>query len=247
MTWFKVDDNLALHPKVLAAGNAAMGLWVRAGSWCAANLTDGSLPTAMVSPLGGRRRDAERLCEVGLWGKVDGGYQFKNWPEYQPTKVEIKRDREATAKRVSEWRERQRNTVTNTVTNGVQTAPRPVPSRPERTTPNGVVEEDTPRRSRETLLPSTWQPTPEHIHRAAETSLDLLVEAEKFRAHAATNERRAKNWNAAFTSWLIKAAEYAEKDRRRERPLDRQGEILRREMEAARAHDARQHRGEIGS
>ena len=33
--WFKVDDNLALHPKVLGAGNAAMGMWVRAGSWSA--------------------------------------------------------------------------------------------------------------------------------------------------------------------------------------------------------------------
>lgn len=31
MPWFKVDDTLALHGKVVAAGNPAMGLWVRAG------------------------------------------------------------------------------------------------------------------------------------------------------------------------------------------------------------------------
>lgn len=33
MSWFKVDDHLAFHRKTLAAGNEAMGLWVRAGSW----------------------------------------------------------------------------------------------------------------------------------------------------------------------------------------------------------------------
>lgn len=29
MPWFRVDDDFALHPKAIAAGNAALGLWVR--------------------------------------------------------------------------------------------------------------------------------------------------------------------------------------------------------------------------
>ena len=38
MAWFKVDDKLAFHPKVLTAGNTAIGLWVRAGAWSADQL-----------------------------------------------------------------------------------------------------------------------------------------------------------------------------------------------------------------
>lgn len=34
-------------------------------------------------------------------------------------------------------------------------------------------------------------------------------EVEKFKAHAEANDRRAVNWNAAFTQWLIRSAEYA--------------------------------------
>jgi len=41
MPWFKVDDTLAFHAKVVAAGNAAMGLWVRAGAHSMQQLTDG--------------------------------------------------------------------------------------------------------------------------------------------------------------------------------------------------------------
>ena len=67
MAWFKVDDNLDFHPKVVAAGNAAMGLWVRAGAYCASHLTDGFIPRQMIAPLGGRPRDVSKLVEVGLW------------------------------------------------------------------------------------------------------------------------------------------------------------------------------------
>lgn len=104
MPWFVVDDHLAMHPKVVEAGNAAMGLWVRAGSWCAAHLTDGSLPSAMLAPLGGRSRDAKRLVDAGLWSQPDGrggAYQFNDWDKYQFSKaqVEAKRERDRERKR----------------------------------------------------------------------------------------------------------------------------------------------------
>ena len=49
MTWFRVDDTLAMHPKVYAAGNAAMGLWVRAGAWSMQQLTDGDRSRPIVA------------------------------------------------------------------------------------------------------------------------------------------------------------------------------------------------------
>lgn len=35
MPWFRVDDSLDTHPKAIAAGNEAMGLWVRCGAYAA--------------------------------------------------------------------------------------------------------------------------------------------------------------------------------------------------------------------
>lgn len=92
--WFKVDDHLAIHPKVIQAGNAAMGLWVRAGAWSGGALSDGLVPDHMLQILGGTRREANKLVACGLWDKVPDGYQFHDWDKYQPTKSKVEEKRE---------------------------------------------------------------------------------------------------------------------------------------------------------
>ncbi len=82
MTWFKVDDNLVFHRKTVAAGNAAMGLWVRSGSWCAAHLTDGFIPDHMIAILGSAAQ-MQKLVKAGLWITVEGGCQFHGWSRHQ--------------------------------------------------------------------------------------------------------------------------------------------------------------------
>jgi hypothetical protein len=128
MPWFKVDDQLAFHVKALSAGNAALGLWVRAGSWSMDQLTDGFVPASIVVALGGKKKDADALTTAGLWHAVEGGWQFHDWAEYQPTKEQVEAERAATRERVAKHRtKRSSNTVTNAVTNGVGTTP-PSPS-----------------------------------------------------------------------------------------------------------------------
>lgn len=132
MPWFKVDDALAFHMKALAAGNPALGLWVRAGSWSMQQLSDGFVPASMVTALGGGHKDAKALTQAGLWHQVDGGFQFHDWAEYQPTRAEVEAERVATRERVKKHRAKQAsngdgNGVGNSVTNGVST---PAPSRP---------------------------------------------------------------------------------------------------------------------
>lgn len=61
------------------------------------------------------------------------------------------------------------------------------------------------RRKPETRLPKTWVPTVSHAERAREKHVDVVAEAEAFRLHAETHDRHAANWNAAFTTWLMKA------------------------------------------
>jgi hypothetical protein len=107
MTWFKVDDNLAFHPKTLAAGNAAIGLWVRAGSWSAQQLSDGYVPADIVRSMAAAPQ-AERLVSAGLWVPYGGGFQFHQWTERQPTRGDVEKRRRAGAERLRQWREQQR-------------------------------------------------------------------------------------------------------------------------------------------
>lgn len=88
MVWFRVDDNLALHPKVIEAGNAAMGLWVRAGAWSAANMTDGYIPARVALHLGSRNLCA-RLVKSGLFEEAVDGFQFHQWDEKNFTKNQL--------------------------------------------------------------------------------------------------------------------------------------------------------------
>ncbi len=92
MASFRVDDVLSDHPKVLAAGNAAMGLWVRAGAWSMRHLTDGFIPDA-VAALHGTSREATALVDSGLWIVVDGGYLFHAWDSRQPSRDEVEERR----------------------------------------------------------------------------------------------------------------------------------------------------------
>lgn len=107
MPWFKVDDTLAFHHKSVAAGNAAMGLWVRAGAWSMQTLSDGFIPDVIAVQLG-TSAQAKRLVAVGLWDRARNGYLFHEWAERQPTKVQVHADRAATAERQRKARERRK-------------------------------------------------------------------------------------------------------------------------------------------
>jgi hypothetical protein len=127
MTWFRVDDTLPFHAKVVAAGNAAMGLWVRAGAWSAQQLTDGFIPTHMVAALGNTRQ-AGQLVAADLWETVEGGFRFHGWNDEgrQPTREQVENKREQARERMRSVRansERSSGAVTPTPS-------RPVLSRP---------------------------------------------------------------------------------------------------------------------
>lgn len=79
MPWFKVDDNFYDHPKLLDVPNAAVGLWTKAGSWCARHLTDGVIPASKVRDFKGTAAQVSALISSGLWVEVDGGYKFTSW------------------------------------------------------------------------------------------------------------------------------------------------------------------------
>lgn len=93
MPWFLVDDDLAFHPKAAAAGDAALGLWTRAGSYCSKYLTEGFVSTTALRQLHARPAQVRALIDAGLWVEVDGGYRFHQWEERQPSREEVEERR----------------------------------------------------------------------------------------------------------------------------------------------------------
>ena len=107
MAWFKVDDKLHAHPKWLALKPSARALWVTAGSWCAANLTDGIVPPHVLRTLNATKRDAAELVAAGLWWQLDDdrGWLFNDWLDYQPSREQVEARRAEDARRKAEARE----------------------------------------------------------------------------------------------------------------------------------------------
>lgn len=93
MPWFQVDDQLSFHAKVVAAGNPAMGLWVRAGSWCAQQITEGYIPKDIAKAMG-TPAQIKKLLDVALWTEDKSGYRFHQWGERQMSKEEIEARRQ---------------------------------------------------------------------------------------------------------------------------------------------------------
>lgn len=92
MTWVRIDETFATHPKVVAAGNAAVGLWLRCLTWSASQLTDGVIPDA-IARMYGPAKDMNRLAEVGLWRKDGNAWVIPDYLEYQPSAEQVREQR----------------------------------------------------------------------------------------------------------------------------------------------------------
>ena len=141
MPWFRLEDTFHSHPKVLRAGNEAVGLFVRCGTYAAQHLTDGFIPEDIANLYGatstGSRRDgdagkaetlAETLVSTGLWRRVRGGWKMRDYLEYNPSKQAVDNERRQKAERQKRWREAQRRRVTHPSSNAVGDAPPPRPA-----------------------------------------------------------------------------------------------------------------------
>jgi len=214
MPWFKIDDAFHGHPKVMELSPAAVGIWTLAGTWCANYLTDGEIKTNVVRRFGATDEMIRELVDAGLWIDLGGAYQFKDWAEYQPLKEEVEAERNAARERMKEVRarkkgvERSAEQTPNVQPNNLGTfggTSEEVPLTPTLPIPSHPDPAPSSRRSPERPLPDDWRPSESHEAKAREKHLDVNLQAEAFRNHAATHDRRARNWNAAFSNWLIKA------------------------------------------
>lgn len=79
MSWCKVDDQFADHPKFVGLSNDAVALWLRGLAYCNRHMTDGEIKVIAVPALANHRKAmviAAELVRAGLW-EVPNDSTFK--------------------------------------------------------------------------------------------------------------------------------------------------------------------------
>ena len=145
MPWVRFDDQFTIHRKVDGLSDAAFRLHASAIFWSARNLTDGFVSQDELGGVTARVRTPERFAAEcvrrEVWhdaradcpsekcpGPVDNdGWVIHNYWQYQPSKEQVKRDREASARRQANWRAAH-NGRSNGVTDDVSNPSPPRPS-----------------------------------------------------------------------------------------------------------------------
>ena len=98
MSWVKLDDQFPDHPKIMQAGPLAGWLYVCGLAYCNRLLTDGFIPAGAVNRLAdvpNAPKLAAALVTAGLWDAAAGGYQVHDYLEYQPSREQSERTKEA--------------------------------------------------------------------------------------------------------------------------------------------------------
>jgi hypothetical protein len=273
MTWFKVDDSFHSHPKALAAGPAAVGLWTIAGTWSCANLTDGFVPDYVLPRLAeGAQELARTLVAAGLWRRAKGGHRFHDWDVYQRSREEVLEERKKWAEKKATQREAKRAKGHRSSSDDVMSpgdTPGDAPGESSsshsrsRTSPNGEVKDTPPaspgppRGSRGSRLPDDFTVTAEMAAWAREKApscgpVDHEAFCDYWRSTPGAKGRKV-DWPATWRNWMRR-----EHERRtpaaRSSPggsvvhLDRRqqatNDLFDRARERARARDAQEARGE---
>jgi hypothetical protein len=116
VSWARIDDRANEHPKLLKAGAEAAWFWVCGLLYCnRQEARDGFIPDfalPILYPAKNPKRLAQRLVDVKLWIRVDGGYVVHEFTVWNETKEE-KEARRAADRERKRSRANQATTVTS--------------------------------------------------------------------------------------------------------------------------------------
>ena len=97
MSWVRLDDQFAHHPKVLKAGPIASFLWISCIAYSQKFLTDGFIPgraIATICDVPNPIKQARRLVSIGLLEVADDGYQVHDYLKFNESSASVKQRRE---------------------------------------------------------------------------------------------------------------------------------------------------------
>lgn len=173
---------------MLELSDEAVALWVRAGSYCAGHLTDGTVKRSTLRVLGASNDAATELVLAGLWDHGDGSWSFHDWEEYQPTREQVEAEREKA-------RERMRHVRANKERTSPSSSPspsRPVPSRPDQVTTV----------SQSSYVPEREQPV-DNVSRATLGSFGLDADGLRTLIHEHTGRTVTPAGALRVAMWLL--------------------------------------------
>lgn len=201
--WIKVQTTIVDNPKIIGLSDKAFRAFIEMMIYSQHHLSDGFIDGRVARSKWGQEVIDELMSNDKTNPSliaVDDGYELYNYTKYQTSaqKVEEIRERAKKAGKQSAAKRAAQQAVQQDVQPDVQ--------------PDTEVEAETDtevesvgKKSRETRLPQDWTPTKAHYDLAKSLNVDIAREAEMFRLHAETHDRRATVWNAAFTTWLKKS------------------------------------------
>ena len=109
MTWIRLEDTFFTNKKILLLTPEAKLLHLEAICYSSQHLTDGVIPVQVLIYLRIKQhqRAIKRLIDAGLWSiKSKDEYQIVNYLEYQTSKEQVEKVKQATKNRVEAHRKR---------------------------------------------------------------------------------------------------------------------------------------------
>jgi len=89
LQWVRLETSLPDHPKVLALIEArkhrAVLTYCLGLAYCGRHELDGYIPKSALPFIHSSKKEADELCQVGLWTPSQTGYEINGWADFQPT------------------------------------------------------------------------------------------------------------------------------------------------------------------
>jgi len=100
VSWVKLDDGFADHPKVVGLSDRAFRAHVAALCYASRQATDGRVPYTASRALGLSDRSAGELVNAGLWVRNGLDWQIKDFLDYNPSRTLREQKRHEAAERM---------------------------------------------------------------------------------------------------------------------------------------------------
>ena len=87
MSWLRMDDGFAIHPKILMLTRAERWTWMEVLCYCARYKTEGHIPESIGEAIPKASRDFVSKCgDIGLldYDAEHGSYWIHDWQDYNP-------------------------------------------------------------------------------------------------------------------------------------------------------------------
>lgn len=198
MSWLRLDDGFAQHPKVADLSDREFRAWVKLLLYCARYRTGGDITPAALRELGIGKATKDAFLDVGLLDIDDGELSVHDWSSYNPSDP-------SNAERQARFRAKRQakgNGTSNADRNAISNDPdrygngpsrvgapaRPVPSSPSTADSSSTSTEDPVPAAVELLKDLGWRDA--QIDEALSVEGDLSrarAWAEHAKAHADTN------------------------------------------------------------